>query len=91
VALGFHEAVVQLICSLARQVRDRLAASDPTSPRLQIGLTGGVFQNRLLCERTIAVLSDEGFETLLPSRLPANDGGLAFGQAILGRRPLPGD
>jgi hydrogenase maturation protein HypF len=85
VALGFHQAVTHLIGEVAACVRQQLAGSTSAAPLCQIGLTGGVFQNRVLCEQTIARLTRDGFEPLLPTRLPANDGGLSLGQAILGR------
>jgi hydrogenase maturation protein HypF len=46
-------------------------------------LSGGVFQNRLLLERTITSLRDRGLEVLIPARLPPNDGGIAYGQAAI--------
>lgn len=44
-------------------------------------LSGGVFQNVLLLDRTRALLEDRGLRVLVPERLPPNDGGIAFGQA----------
>jgi hydrogenase maturation protein HypF len=46
-------------------------------------LSGGVFANRLLTERVLAHLIAAGLSVLLPERLPANDGGIAFGQAAI--------
>ncbi len=46
-------------------------------------LSGGVFQNRLLLERTAAFLRERGLRVLLPRRLPPNDGGIAYGQAAI--------
>jgi hydrogenase maturation protein HypF len=46
-------------------------------------LSGGVFQNRLLLERTATQLSDAGLRVLVPERLPPNDGGISFGQAAV--------
>jgi hydrogenase maturation protein HypF len=43
-------------------------------------LTGGVFQNRLLCEWGSAALEQRGFRVLLPVQIPCNDGGLSYGQ-----------
>jgi hydrogenase maturation protein HypF len=55
-------------------------------------LSGGVFQNRLLTERTAALLSRDGLRPLVPERLPPNDGGIAYGQAaVAARRLLDGD
>jgi hydrogenase maturation protein HypF len=46
-------------------------------------LSGGVFQNRLLLERTAALLGARGLRVLIPQRLPPNDGGIAYGQAAI--------
>ena len=48
-------------------------------------LSGGVFQNRLLVERTAERLAPIGLRVLIPRRLPPNDGGIAYGQ-VGGRR-----
>jgi hydrogenase maturation protein HypF len=47
-----------------------------------VGLTGGVFQNRLLTEYVTALLRTEGFNVYLPERIPGNDAGISFGQII---------
>jgi len=49
-------------------------------------LSGGVFQNRRLLEAVAAGLGDAGLRGLFPQRLPANDGGIAFGQAAVAAR-----
>ncbi len=46
-------------------------------------LSGGVFQNRLLTEGTAARLEAAGLRVLLNERVPANDGGISFGQAAV--------
>ncbi len=46
-------------------------------------LSGGVFQNRLLLERTVEHLRAAGLRVLVPERLPPNDGGIAYGQAAV--------
>ena len=47
-----------------------------------IGLTGGVFQNRLLAESVRRIAEPAGFGVFLPERLPCNDAGLSFGQFV---------
>ena len=46
-------------------------------------LSGGVFQNRLLLERTWELLAPSGLRVLVPRLLPPNDGGISFGQAAI--------
>ncbi|HEY1359012.1 MAG TPA: carbamoyltransferase HypF [Thermoleophilaceae bacterium] len=46
-------------------------------------LSGGVFQNRLLLERTAEQLERAGLRVLVPRRLPPNDGGISYGQAAV--------
>jgi len=46
-------------------------------------LSGGVFQNRLLLDRTSHLLRDQDLKVLSPAAFPANDGGLSLGQAVI--------
>ena len=48
-----------------------------------VALSGGVFQNRLLSNLCEDGLSTAGFSVLSAARVPANDGGLSFGQAVV--------
>jgi hydrogenase maturation protein HypF len=54
----------------------------------RVVLSGGVFQNRLLLERTWRELTASGLEVLVPAALPPNDGGIAFGQAAVAAATL---
>ncbi|WFP49876.1 carbamoyltransferase HypF [Methylomonas sp. EFPC3] len=65
-------ASVESLCRLGRET-----AVDT------VVLSGGVFQNRLLLEGVAEGLRRQGKTVLLPQRYPANDGGLALGQAVI--------
>lgn len=75
-----HAALADAIERVARQERERCGSA-------VVGLTGGVFQNRLLAELAARRLEAAGFRVLLPARIPCNDGGLSYGQVaeFLGR------
>ena len=47
-----------------------------------IGLSGGVFQNRVLTELAFQKLKACEFTVHLSSVIPSNDGGLCYGQII---------
>ena len=46
-------------------------------------LSGGVFLNRVLLDRTAALLEQAGLRVLVPERLPPGDGGISYGQAAV--------
>jgi len=48
-----------------------------------VALSGGVFQNSLLLEKTVAGLEQREFRSLTHVHTPTNDGGLSFGQAVI--------
>ncbi len=47
-------------------------------------LSGGVFQNRIMLEKTEKRLASEGLTVLFNKKIPANDAGISVGQAIYG-------
>jgi hydrogenase maturation protein HypF len=49
---------------------------------IRVGLTGGVFQNRVLADEAAELLTAAGFEVHLPRALPCNDAALCFGQIV---------
>ncbi|MBN1378797.1 MAG: carbamoyltransferase HypF [Gammaproteobacteria bacterium] len=55
-----------------------------TIPGYPVVLTGGCFQNRLLLQLTIEALQQREIKVYWPQQIPANDGGIAFGQAAIG-------
>jgi len=73
VAARFHNAVAETTASAC------VLAADRGGTELVV-LSGGVFQNRRLLERTSALLTRAGLRVLVPERLPPNDGGIAYGQ-----------
>ncbi|WP_179475511.1 carbamoyltransferase HypF [Mycolicibacterium vinylchloridicum] len=80
-AAGFHQAVVRATTAAATECARAAGIS-------VIGLTGGVFANRLLLQSLRRALSERGFEVLTHRTVPCNDGGLALGQATIAAATL---
>ena len=69
---GLAAAISRMVCQLSsRQQIETIA------------LSGGVFQNATLLTLVERSLQEKGLRVLTHSRIPANDGGLALGQAII--------
>jgi len=76
VAAKFHNTLVEALLAMAR------TAANTTGLEVT-ALSGGVFCNRFLTARLVAKLNRAGFVVLVNRDVPANDGGLALGQAAI--------
>lgn len=72
-ARAFHQSLADSLLQQALRARQQYAIDT-------IGLSGGVFQNRLLTELACSLLQKHHFQVYLPQQIPANDAGLAWGQ-----------
>jgi hydrogenase maturation protein HypF len=75
-ALGFHEAVADAAARCAERAARTVGVRT-------VGLSGGVFQNALLSRLCRERLVSRGLAVLEHRTVPANDGGLALGQAVV--------
>lgn len=75
ISAKFHHGLAECIAEMARRCSLR-----------SVALGGGCFQNRRLLELTSSLLRKDGIQVCWPERVPPNDGGIAFGQAIAARR-----
>ncbi|MGH3796049.1 MAG: carbamoyltransferase HypF [Pseudonocardiaceae bacterium] len=76
IATRFHHGVADAIVRICTTLRDTTGVD-------AAALSGGVFQNVLLLERTVAGLEQAGFRVLTHSRVPPNDGGISLGQVAV--------
>lgn len=74
VSARFHAGLAQAFAGQARA----LVASGAAQA---VALSGGCFQNARLLSETLAALGDT--PVLIHTKVPANDGGLALGQAVI--------
>lgn len=76
IAARFHIGLAKVLADTAAHI-----AQEANTKR--IVLSGGVMQNRVLQTHLGADLRARGFNVLLHSKLPANDGGISLGQACI--------
>ena len=75
-AAGFHQAVIRATAAAVRHCAGEAGIAT-------VGLTGGVFVNRLLLHGLRETLAKTGYEVLTHRIVCCNDGGLALGQATI--------
>ena len=84
IAAAFHRGVAHSCAAAMRDLAARHGAA-------ALAVTGGVAQNALLLELLAEALEEgEAPPLLLPSAVPANDGGLALGQTVVAMARLAG-
>jgi hydrogenase maturation protein HypF len=76
ISLKFHNTVAGIVTEMCKLIGKESRIE-------RVALSGGVFQNRLLSKLAVASLKREGFEVLTHRLVPANDGGISLGQAVV--------
>jgi len=72
----FHTTLIAMFADLCRVNRKETGIS-------QLALSGGCFQNAILLSGLSRSLCEKGFQVLTHEKVPANDGGIALGQAVI--------
>ncbi len=81
VATRFHAALIAATVEIALRIDAKVVA-----------LTGGCFQNRRLTAGCAEALTRQQIRVVMHNQVPANDGGLSLGQALVARAGLwPGE
>ena len=76
IAARFHNTIAQLSLEIAKLIREKYGIK-------QVVLSGGVWQNTFLLQRTLTLLREAEFEPLIHHLTPPNDECIALGQAII--------
>jgi hydrogenase maturation protein HypF len=76
VAMRFHNTVAIMARDVCLKIRGESGLNS-------VALSGGCFQNRLLLTKVSGLLGQCGFAVLTHKDVPANDGGISLGQAVI--------
>ncbi len=72
----FHNSIAEFAVSLCNAIRQETSLDT-------VCLSGGVWQNRYLLRRTVALLNAANFTVFTHKSVPTNDGGVALGQTLI--------
>jgi hydrogenase maturation protein HypF len=75
-SMTFHYFMAKLVTKMAVKCRKKCRYND-------VVLSGGVFQNRVLTELSLDLLSKSGFQSFTHSVYPSNDANLSVGQSVV--------
>jgi hydrogenase maturation protein HypF len=81
IAACFHHAVACMVDTVCRSIREREGLA-------KVVLSGGVWQNIVLLDRSVGLLRNSGFDVFVHRKVPTNDGGIALGQAAIAAHKL---
>ena len=76
ISAKFHNTVAQVILEVSKQIRKETTLNN-------VILSGGVFQNKYLHEKSISLLRRNRFKVFANHLVPANDGGISLGQLVI--------
>lgn len=76
ISARFHVGLINALSKCSLQIAQEREVK-------RIVLSGGVMQNELLVDGLAERLRNTGMEVILPRELPANDGGISMGQAVI--------
>jgi hydrogenase maturation protein HypF len=79
ISARFHNTLSMAIGEMC----SRIASKESSDTVRRVCLTGGSFQNLYLLGHTVVELRRRGFDVFLHAQVPANDGGLSLGQAVV--------
>jgi hydrogenase maturation protein HypF len=76
ISLRYHNGLAEILSRLAECLREEFSLH-------RVCLSGGTFQNSCLLSALVRKLKVNGFEVFTQATVPAGDGGLSLGQALV--------
>jgi hydrogenase maturation protein HypF len=82
ISAKFHNCLAAALLEMAKVARKKTKLDT-------VAISGGVFCNRYLTNRLVALLKKNDFHVLFNRDVPANDGGISLGQAAIAAYLVP--
>jgi hydrogenase maturation protein HypF len=81
ISAKFHNTVAQIINDVSLRLKKEYSINE-------VCLSGGVFQNIFLMDRTYNLLKENKFKVYTHHKVPINDGGISLGQAVIANQRI---
>jgi hydrogenase maturation protein HypF len=76
ISAKFHNTIARIILEVSIHIRKEMLLN-------KVILSGGVFQNKYLMEKSLYLLEKNRFKVLTNHLVPPNDGGISLGQLVI--------
>jgi hydrogenase maturation protein HypF len=76
ISARFHNGLANVVLEICLRLRTETSLNT-------VAFSGGVWQNITLLNKTLTLLKQSGFQTLIHRQVPTNDGGICLGQAMI--------
>jgi len=81
ISAKFHNTIARVILEVSVQIKKETSLN-------KVILSGGVFQNKYLLEKSLYLLTRNKFKTFTNHFVPANDGGISLGQLVIASKTI---
>jgi hydrogenase maturation protein HypF len=81
ISTKFHNGLASAILQICKFANQQFNINE-------VALSGGVWQNMTLLQKTIPMLEQSNFKVYIHRQVPANDGGIALGQAVIAAKTI---
>jgi len=76
ISAKFHNTIIDIITKTCEMMHKKFNIK-------KVALSGGVFQNNIILNRTFKMLKEKGFAVFTNFQVPVNDGGISLSQAFI--------
>ncbi|MBU2598833.1 MAG: carbamoyltransferase HypF [Actinobacteria bacterium] len=76
ISAKFHNTIIAIISKICEIMYKKFNIK-------KVVLSGGVFQNNIILNRSFRILREKGFDVFTNFQVPVNDGGISLGQAFV--------